>query len=305
MPKPVLVVGDLNADLILTDLSSAPQPGREVLAGGCVLTLGGSSSIFAAGAARLGARVAFAGRVGRDETGDLMLRLLRARKVEVSGVRRDPKGRTGITVSISHPPDRALVTFLGTIAETALSDVRVDFRKFAHLHMSAFYLQTALRPHVPAILARARKAGLGTSFDPGWDPSEKWEVEAALPNVDTLFVNLEEAAAMTKLSRSDDAAVALSRRVKTAVVKLGPGGSMAATAGKIVRAPGFRVKAVDPTGAGDAFDAGFVVAALSGKSIKEALLWGNACGALSTLRPGGYDGQPSLKEALALMKVEA
>lgn len=278
MPKPVLVIGDINADLILTELDAAPQPGREVLAGGCALTLGGSSAIFAAGVGALGYPVAFVGKVGRDEIGDLMLKLLRDRRVDVSGVSRG--GRTGITVSISHPTDRALVTFGGTIGTTRRRDLDIPkLSRFAHLHMAGYFLQEALRPDVPSILSDAKKAGLTTSLDPGWDPAQKWDVP--LRHVDVLFVNEAEFAAMRPTG------------VETIVVKMGAQG--ARVNGTRAAAP--KVRAIDTTGAGDTFDAGFVVARLRGESIEEALALGNACGALSTLAPGGYAGQPSMRSA--------
>lgn len=282
MPKPVLVVGDINADLILTELNAAPQPGREVLAGGCALTLGGSSSIFAAGVGALGYPVAFVGKVGGDSIGDLMLRLLRDRKVDVSGVTRG--GRTGITVSISHPTDRSLVTFGGTIATTRRRDLKLPkFSKFGHLHMAGYFLQAALRPDVPSILSDAKKAGLTTSLDPGWDPDEKWDVP--LKNVDVLFVNEAEFDAMKP------------KGVETIVVKMG--GRGARVNGLHAAAP--KVAAIDTTGAGDTFDAGFVVARMRGRSIQDALALGNACGALSTLKPGGYEAQPNLRTAQKVM----
>lgn len=283
MAKPVLVVGDINADLILTDLNAAPQPGREVLAGACALTLGGSSAICAAGIGALGHPVAFVGKVGKDEIGDRMLSLLRDRRVDVSGVARG--GRTGITVSISHPTDRALVTFGGTVATTRRRDLNIPaLARFGHLHMAGYFLQAALRPDVPLILAQAKKAGLTTSLDPGWDPESRWDVP--LKNVDVLFVNEAESGALRP------------KGVETVVVKLGAQGARVGA----LRVPAPRVAAVDTTGAGDTFDAGFIVARMRGRSIADALALGNACGALSTLKPGGFEGQPGLRAA---MKVRA
>ncbi len=284
MRKPILVVGDLNADLILSRLNAAPRPGREVLAEACQWTLGGSSGLFASGAGRLGYPVWMAARIGRDETGDRMLKLLRARKVNVSAVRRDSRARTGITVSISHPPDRALITFPGTLADTRLCDLKFPrLNRFAHVHSAGTFLQPALQEGLAELFARARKAGLTTSLDPGWDPRERWALDSILPHVDTLFVNAEEAGHV--------------RGARCLVEKLGAGGSRCGE----TRAPGFRVAAVDATGAGDTFDAGFVVARLLGRSLQEALALGNACGALSTLAPGGYDGQPTLAQATRLV----
>src|SRR5262245_41992793 len=108
--KPVLVIGDLNADLILTGLSGHPRYGREVLVSGCHLTLGGSAAIFSCGLARLGRDVRFLGKVGSDPTGDLLLKMMCERGVDVSGVKRDPRRGTGIAVAFTETDDRALVS---------------------------------------------------------------------------------------------------------------------------------------------------------------------------------------------------
>ncbi len=298
----VLAAGDLNADLILTGLSGPPRPGREVLVRGCLLTLGGSAAIFACGLARLGRPVRFLGKVGDDEPGRLVLGLMKRRGVDVSGVRTDPRVGTGIAAAISGSEDRALVSFLGTVATATLRDLdlsRLD--RHRHLHLTSPFLQSALRPHFPALLRRAKKAGLSTSIDPGWDPSESWKVEDILPWLDALLVNELEAEALTGL-KPVAAAAALARRVPLAVVKLGPGGAMAASQGRAWRAPSFPVKPLDTTGAGDTFAAGFIDAWLRGRPVEEALAFGCACGALSTLKAGGYEGQPTRPQARRLLR---
>jgi len=301
--KPVLVVGDLNADLILTGLSGHPNYGREVLVRGCRMTLGGSGAILACGLARLGRPVRFLGRVGGDATGDMLTDLMRRRGVDISGLRRDPKEGTGIAVAFTHTDDRALVSYLGTVATTRLRDLPLDnLRRYAHLHLTSPFLQYGLRDSFPPLLRRARKAGLTTSLDPGWDPRGRWEVDSILPHVDVLLVNEMEAKALTGQRRPLEAARTLAGRVRLAVVKTGPRGAVAASPDGDASAASYPVDPVDTTGAGDTFDSGFLDAWLAGSSIPEALAFGCACGALSTRKPGGYEGQPGRAEAYRLMK---
>lgn len=301
--KPVLVIGDLNADLILTGLSDHPRYGREVLVRGCRITLGGSAAIFACGLARLGHPVRFLGKVGRDGTGDMVLDRMRRRGVDVSGVRRDAKVGTGIAVAFTHTDDRALVSYLGTVASTSARDVPVDsWRKYSHLHLTSPFIQFGLRDSFPSLLRQAKRAGLTTSIDPGWDPRERWDLHSIYPWVDVLLVNEVEAKALTGLGRPMKAASRLSGRVRIAVVKTGPKGALAASSGREWRAPSYSVDPVDTTGAGDTFDAGFLDAWLAGESMDRALTFGCACGALSTTKPGGYEGQPGRAEAYRLMK---
>jgi sugar/nucleoside kinase (ribokinase family) len=301
--KPVLVIGDLNADLILTGLSGHPRYGREVLVRGCRLTLGGSGALLACGLARLGHPVRFLGKVGTDVIGDLLVELMRARGVEVSGIRRDPREGTGIAVAFTQTEDRALVSYLGTVATLGARDVTVDsWKKYSHLHLTSPFLQFGLRDRFPRLLQAAKRAGLSTSLDPGWDPRERWEVGPILPWVDLLFVNEAEAKALSGRRKPREAAAHLAGRVTIAVVKTGPRGAVAASAKREWISPSPRVDPVDTTGAGDTFDAGFLHAWLGGAPVEEALRLGCSCGSLSTLKPGGYEGQPTRQEAYRWMR---
>ena len=96
------------------------------------------------------------------------------------------------------------------------------------------------------------------------------------------------------------AARALAARGPLAVVKLGPEGAVAVGDGEVTRAVAPAADAVDTTGAGDSFDAGFLAARLAGESLADALALGRACGALSTRATGGTAAQPTLGEARAL-----
>jgi len=300
--KPVLVIGDLNADLILTGLSGHPRYGREVLVSGCSLTLGGSAAIFACGLCRLGRDVRFLGKVGADATGDFVVKLMRDRGVDVSGMKRDPRTGTGIAVAFTETGDRALVSYLGTVASTEPRDVAPgDLRQYAHLHVTSPFLQLGLRGHFSKLLRAARRAGVTTSMDPGWDPRERWDLEELYPLLDVLLINEVEAKALTKLRKPLDAARRLAEQVNLVVVKTGPKGAVAATRGGQWKAPSYPVEPVDTTGAGDTFDAAFIDGWLDGHRVEELLAYGCAAGALSTEKAGGYDGQPTRSEALRLV----
>jgi sugar/nucleoside kinase (ribokinase family) len=301
-PSAVLVVGDLNADLILTGLSGHPRYGREVMVSGCSMTLGGSGAIFACGVAKLGRAVKFAGKVGADLTGDFILRLMRERGVDVSGVKRDRKEKTGIAVAFTETDDRALVAYLGTVASTTAKDVPIaNLRRYTHLHLTSPFIQLGLADHFAPLLRKAKKAGLTTSMDPGWDPRERWNLEEIYPWLDVLLVNEVEAKALTGIARPASAAKKLSERVLLAVVKAGEKGAFAATKSGDWSSSSYPVDPVDTTGAGDTFDAGFIDAWLQGRPVHEVLAFACACGALSTEKPGGYDGQPTRAEAHRLV----
>jgi len=310
--KDVLVVGELNVDIILSGLNAFPAPGKEVLAGEMAVVLGSSSAICAAGLARLGASVTFVGVVGTDDYGEFVLRELTRLGVGVEGVRRDPTVRTGATVSIVYGGDRALVTFLGSIAALRGEDVPLDLLDHhRHLHISSYYLQKGLQPGLPDLFREATARGLTTSLDTGFDPEERWQREdvlALLAWVDFFFPNEEEARALADVADVTEAARLLARHARRwVVVKRGAEGALACSRdGRCVAVPAFPVEVVDTTGAGDSFNAGFLFAHLvEGRPLEEALAFAAACGALSTTGLGGTAAQPSREAVEAFLKGRA
>jgi sugar/nucleoside kinase (ribokinase family) len=301
--KPVLVIGDLNVDLILTGISGHPRYGREVLVSGCSMTLGGSAGIVACGLARLGRDVRFLGKVGADPSGDYVLKLMRERGVDVSGVKRDRRTGTGIAVAFTETGDRALVSYLGTVASTGPRDVAPgDWRRHGHLHLTSPFIQFGLSGHFFKMLQTARRAGLTTSMDPGWDPRERWDLDTFYPLLDLLLVNEVEAKALTRLGKPAAAAKKLAEKVSLVVVKTGAKGAVAATRTAEWKTSSYPVDPIDTTGAGDTFDAAFLDGWLNGHLVEEVLPYACAAGALSTGKPGGYVGQPTRAEALRLVR---
>ncbi len=300
----LVVLGDCNPDLILTGVEIEPKFGQaERLTEGAELTIGGSGSIVACGAARLGLRTALISVVGDDLFGRFMIDALAARGVETSGIKIDPGERTGITVILDRGHDRAILTFPGTIALLGPESIdRELLTSSRHVHVSSFFLQTALAPALPELLRDARRAGASTSIDPNWDPDEQWDggLRALLPLTDVFLPNREEA---TKIAGEPDpgaAARSLARSGGLVAVKLGPDGAVAVDhdqeLSEVRTLPD--VHPVDAIGAGDSFDAGVLAGLLQGWSTRRALELGCACGALSTRARGGTEAQPTLREAL-------
>lgn len=302
--KSVLVVGEINVDLILQGAHAFPTPGKEVLVDDVVMTLGSASAICAMGLSRLGTPVTFLGKVGADPWGEYCVETMRSGGIDATSVIREPRLKTGVTVSITSPRDRALVSFLGAIGALVGDDVPDRaFQGFAHVHVSSYYLQEGLRPDCRALFARAHAAGLSTSLDPGFDPSERWgtDIVDTLAEADLFFPNEVELAGITGRT---DVAEALSRlengRTRT-VAKLGAQGCMTLEAGRPLAVPAFPTEPLDTTGAGDSFDAGFLHAWLSGMPLVECLRWGAACGSLSTRGLGGTSRQASPEEVERLV----
>ena len=300
----VVVVGDINADLILSG-DVTPVFGQvEKLLDDAGLLIGGSATIFACGAARLGLRVAFIGKVGDDVFGRFMRDALAGRGVDVSGVVVDPAVKTGLTVILSRVHDRAMLTYAGTIGALRYDEIDLDLLSSArHLHLGSYYLLENLLPDVPRLFAEAQGRGLTVSLDTNYDPAERWDsgIAETLRHVDIFLPNETELARILRLDGWRDALAQAAQTVPTVAVKLGAQGAAVQQGGEFVQKPGLPVTVVDTTGAGDSFDAGFVYGHLGGWPLERTLALAMACGACSTRAAGGTAAQPTLEEALALV----
>ena len=292
MPRfDVTIAGELNLDLILYGLPAELPRERELLADRMMLTLGSSSAIFAHNLAALGSRVGFQSLVGNDELGQIALNRLSDSGADTSLVRRADGSQTGLTVILQRKEGRNILTYLGTIAELTLAHLDLDYLSDArHFHLSSYYLQNALHSHVPELFRRLKAAGLTISLDTNDDPEDEWGgLEDVLRNVDIFLPNEREAC---KIAGTRDVRRALekfSEIVPLVVVKLGKAGAMARRGDQIWESPAVKVDAVDPVGAGDSFDAGFLHQHLRGADLETCLAWGNLAGAFSTTRPGGTE----------------
>ncbi len=289
----VSVVGELNLDLILYGLPEELEAEREHLADRLALTLGSSSAIFSHNLRALGSRVGFISRIGADELGRISLERLSAGGVDVSRVRIIPgPTTTGLTVILAHRRFRHILTYPGTMFEMSYEDLDLDYLASArHFHLSSFFLHRGLRPRIPELFRTMKERGLTTSLDTNDDPEDRWEggLWDALAYVDVFLPNEREALRITRSSDLRAAVDSLARVVPLVVVKLGTQGAIARRGSDEISSPCFPVDFVDPVGAGDSFDAGFIHQYVRGADLVTCLAWGNRAGAFSTTRSGGTE----------------
>ncbi len=251
----VLAIGEVNVDLIMSGLPGLPGFGEEVLAEDILQRLGGSTANFVVCCAKLGLRVAFVAKVGLDDFGDFLVNELERWRFGSQYITRDPELRTGVTVSLSGPEDRAFVTYVGTIDSLTGDDIPdALIRSCRHVHVGSYFLQSKLQPALPGIFRRARD-----------------EVDLFLPNE-------VEGPAIAGVADETEALRALGERCGLVAMKLGVEGAMAREGERCLRVPGVDVEVVDTTCCGDAFDAGFTCAMLRGRPLEECLTSGNAFG---------------------------
>lgn len=300
-PFDILVVGELNVDLIVRG-DVEPQFGQaEKLVDDFSICAGSSSGILCAQAARMGLRVCFASIVGDDLFGHFMLDSLRQAGLDTRFVVVDPRIKTGVGVMLSRGQDRAMLTYLGSIAAVTAELVRAEwFDQSRHLHVASPFLLTGLRAYMPEMMRTARRAGMTVSLDTNWDPSGRWQVDDLLAHADILLPNENEAIAITRESCLEGAIAVLSQRVPVLAVKRGEAGALVVSGHERVAVPAFPVTVADATGAGDCFDAGFLAGWLRGASLRRCALLGSACGALTVTQVGGFNGQPTWEKANAL-----
>jgi sugar/nucleoside kinase (ribokinase family) len=152
---------------------------------------------------------------------------------------------------------------------------------------------------LPNLFKHAHSLGLTTSLDTNYDPSEKWlGFDELLSATDVFLPNKTEALSITQSSTAESAARQLAQKAKLAAVKLGADGAIVCNRAEVVRSASISVNVADTVGAGDTFDAGFIFGCLNGWKIEKSLRLACVCGALSTQKAGGTEGQPTLDEAM-------
>lgn len=296
----LLVVGDLNPDLVLTDADVVPEFGqKEKLVADAALEMGGSAAICAVQAAKLGLRTAFVGKVGDDGFGHLMREELRKNGVDTSLMIVDPRLKTGLTVNLNTGDDRAMLTYLGSINALQPQDLPVShLPRTRHVHVGSYFLQKSLRPGLAPFFQQARAQGVSTSLDTGWDSEEQWNgpLTAALAHTDVFLPNENEICAIGRVSDPAAALARLALQIPVIALKQGAAGATAQRGTEVAHCSPPSVETVDAIGAGDSFDAGFLYGFLHGWSLAECVRLGCYCGAWSTRRSGGIAGQPTRAE---------
>ncbi|HEY6183416.1 MAG TPA: carbohydrate kinase family protein [Terriglobales bacterium] len=288
----VTIAGELNLDLILYGLPEILEPERELLANDMMLTLGSSSAIVAHNLASLGSKVGFISCIGDDQFGQMALERLSAAGVDISKVSKIfGSVKTGLTVLLQHNKWRNILTYPGTIFDLKLEHLDFDYLTSSrHFHFSSYYLQRGLQSHVVDLFKKLRSKGVTISLDCNDDPDDEWGgLEAVLPHVDIFLPNEREATRIAGTENVEAAIDKLAAMVPLLVVKLGSKGALARRGKEQVSSPGVKVDLIDPVGAGDSFDAGFLHEYLRGSDLATCLKSGNIAGALSVTRPGGTE----------------
>jgi sugar/nucleoside kinase (ribokinase family) len=283
----LVTAGESFDDLLFYGLTRLPEAGQELRTESFSRSPGGGAVITAVAAARLGVRCAVVSALSAES-----VRLLRAERIGIRNVRANNEA-TALTVALSTRRDRRFITFEG-VNRRVPSRIRALLPRTRTRHVHFAFVPRPCAPWVASI-NRLKRRGVTTSWDFGWDDGLARDPAffAVATAVDYVFLNRAETL-MYARRRTLRAAIDRWRTARTrVVVKLGAGGSRIVGAGVDVSAKAATVgRVVDSTGAGDAFNGGFLAAVLRGRTLRDALALANRVGAASTQQPGGIAGLP-------------
>ncbi|PRY26171.1 sugar/nucleoside kinase (ribokinase family) [Aliiruegeria haliotis] len=279
-PQAVLCVGRVYCDVILSGLDRMPSPGTEIYADGVALRAGGGAYITAAYLAALGRPVCLAAQLPSGPLGALVRAEIDGAGLDASLCASAESEDPQLTVALVDSSDRAFVTRRVGAAVPDVSDTALRRLGIGHLHIG----ELATLAEQPGLLDMARRNGLTVSLDCGWDESLNAEVAPLIGAVDLFLPNESEEHWLSGLGAapSGDAA-------PLTVVKCGGDGSRASRDGQRIEVTAEPVEVLDTTGAGDAFNAGFLHRWLSGDPLEACLAAGNRCGAVAVGAVGGFN----------------
>jgi len=275
----VICAGRLYADLIFTGLPHFPTLGTEIFADALGIHPGGGACITAAHLAANGCNPMLLSTLPAPPYAEAILPTIQAFGIDTTLCKPTKKNTDPqITVAIIHDGDRAFLTRRVGPATPTPSLAMMTTAKATHLHIA----ELATLVEQPNLLKRARRAGMTVSLDCSWNEAQfDLGIAALIKSVDIFFPNRLELDALL------NAGLTLPLAPVT-VVKDGEKGATTYNSKGQWTAPAARVKVADTTGAGDAFDAGYLAAWLEGKSPKACLQAGHKSGAIAVKKSGGF-----------------
>jgi ribokinase len=300
----VLVAGSINMDVVAR-AERHPRVGETVAGREVFYFPGGKGANQAVAAAKLGARAALIGRLGKDAFGAELRTFLAGQRVDVSLVRETAGVHTGTAIITLADADNTIVVVPGANGLVTPEDVVAAALAKGDIAVSQFEIPI---PAISAFFTRARMAGAVTILNPA--PAQEFGKDL-LALVDVLVLNETELGllARTALNGSTDPARFIetaralqARRDQIICVTLGKRGVVALAAdGETIIIPGRAVKAVDTTGAGDCFVGALAARLALGSTMRDAIGYANAAASISVQRMGAAPSMPTAAEVAAVL----
>ena len=298
----ILVVGSANMDMVIS-ASHFPQPGETIAGYGFMTNHGGKGANQAVAAARLGAQVAFVGKVGNDRFGQAMKDMMCHEGIDVSALFVTSQVPTGVAlITTVSNGENTIVIEPGANAQLTPEDVVQAEDLFKDVGIVLMQLETP----VPALIKAAelgKRHGAYVVLNPAPAPVTPLP-DALLKHVDMLVPNETEVAAISGLDvlTADDILAAMERLhsmgIKNVIITLGSKGACASVEGNFLKVEAEKVEAVDTTAAGDTFCGALCTALLRGKDLQGAMRYGCKAAAISVTRRGAQMSMPRQEEII-------
>jgi ribokinase len=294
----VLVIGSANTDMII-QVDRIPKSGETILGGEFTSTAGGKGANQAVAAARAGGAITFIARVGQDIFGAQAIAGYLSDGINTDHVIRDRTSPSGVAlIFVGKGGQNSIAVASGANGKLSPDDIRKAKRAFSNVGVVLLQLETPLNT-VKEAVALAVLSGARVILNPA--PAQSLSGKL-LKHIFLLTPNESEAELLTGVPVENEVGAAkaseklLARGVQNVIVTLGARGAY--VAGKSVRQliPGYKVKAVDATGAGDVFNGSLAVALAEGRSLLEAARFATAAAAISVTRVGAQASAPQRAE---------
>ena len=288
----LLTIGTALVDSIIKGFDPKPVSASGYRAESGTLSVGGEAVNGAIAAAKLGVRTAILCSLGNDSAGTLVTAALEANGVDTGRIVRSDEHPTPVTTMFVRD-DGSRQSITNTAHRYHFHPERFlgDLTGVRAVVLGSLFRAPFDDPEViSAVLKAVKSQGILIAADtklPNFRFLSLAELKEVLPLIDYITPNEDEARYYTSKSDPQEMAeVFLSSGVKNVIIKLSAKGCYFQNAERSLRLPPFRIEAVDATGAGDTFLAGFLASLLNGASVQEALLFANACGAICTTKVG-------------------
>lgn len=265
----VLCTGRIYCDLIFSGIPSLPSMGKEVFAGNMQPTLGGGAFITGAHLARLNRHTALVSCFGTDPLSQGMETIINKTALDLQFLERHADAGPQVTVVMSGSEDRAFLSCRAGHAFPNTLDAALAWSKAGLLHIAEY----ATLHEDPGVLGRAKAAGLKISLDPSWDDTlilDKTMLSYG-KDIDLFLPNETEALTISGKTDVSEALEFLTQYFPRIVIKCGAEGALASWDGEIYKVAAPKVEVVDTTGAGDAFNSGFIHTWMNGGTIEQCL----------------------------------
>ncbi len=298
----VVVVGSSNTDMVIRS-PRLPRPGESVVAGQFYMAAGGKGANQAVAAARAGADVTFVAKLGTDVFGDQAIAGFRREGIECRWLARDPRTPSGIAlILVAEDGENLISVALGANMKLTPADVERAADAIARAGALVVQLEVPL-PAVRKAVAIARRSGVPVVLNPAPAPAKPLP-KSLLRQVDYLVLNETELEVIAGSGEFTAARRLLEAGVGRVILTRGKRGAAILDGTPRPRLiPGYKVKAVDAVGAGDAFVGTLAAFLAEGRPLGEALRLANAAAALSVTRKGAQPSMPRRPEILRFARV--